>query len=69
MNMLFKGTRWSFQEEKGFILRDIENENSFALDLNHQPMVYDSSSLPLSKQTPFHVVMYYSAVRILTEIM
>ncbi len=47
-----KGTRWAFCEEKGFILRDIETENSFRRAfLNHRFMGYGLSSLPMSYLT------------------
>ena len=31
-------TRWTFLEEKGFILRDIKDKSSFRWDLNNPPM-------------------------------
>ena len=40
-----------FFEEKGFILLDIENENSFWQDLNQGSMSYELSSLPPTYMT------------------
>ncbi len=48
-----KGMRWALFGGKRFIVRDIENTNSFSWDSNHLSICYGSSSLSLNYMTSY----------------